>query len=233
MSFLGKLTVVAGLIFVVNVTGFIGSPLCVRRSLSPTATRARRTSSVVVEEPVVDEPIIQSREVSPFGCDVRYEGDSQVRVVPAAESTSRCYGSDMSTAQAQAIAMEGALKRTVPKATLLDALHCLAHSTEVRGSLAGVKGPVPADAMDGVWRLRFCNGAALEGFQVDGHGYMDSRNHMELHVDSEVGKVSLNKGKTKLRGDLIHSEGAKVISATLHEVSFLSLLAFPHPYTLF
>eukprot|EP00752_Nemacystus_decipiens_P008780 g7834.t2 len=98
-------------------------------------------------------------------------------------------GSDLSALHARAIALEAATSKTVPKDTALEALHCLARSSEM--DLSQGSAPIPLESMDGVWRLCFKDGDFLEGIEVDKHGYLPRGQDVELMFDVQGKRIVL------------------------------------------
>ncbi|CAN0050482.1 unnamed protein product, partial [Hapterophycus canaliculatus] len=76
-----------------------------------------------------------------------------------------------------------------PKATTLEALNCLAHSSALE--LSEGSAPLPAESIGGLWRLCFCEGDFLEGLEVDNHGYISRGQDVEILFDTEDERLIL------------------------------------------
>ncbi|CAN0113720.1 unnamed protein product [Pylaiella littoralis] len=97
--------------------------------------------------------------------------------------------SELTAAQARAIALEAAISKTVPKVTALEALHCLTRSVET--GLSTGSAPMPMESIDGVWRLCFCDGELLQGIEVDKHGYLSRSQDVHVLFDAEGERIVL------------------------------------------
>eukprot|EP00904_Undaria_pinnatifida_P006929 jgi/Undpi1/3366/HiC_scaffold_15.g06739.m1 len=155
---------------------------------------------------------------SPLDCEVLTVED-----FPDVGSSGPKADPELSTVQARAIALEAATSKTVPKTTLLEALHCLADSAD-KGFSNGAA-PLPVEAVDGVWRLCFCQGAFLEGVAVDNHGYISREQEVDMRIDAKEEKVVLgSRGLCSslpkvVRGGLAYSQETQTVTGTFDKES--------------
>ncbi|CAM9341448.1 unnamed protein product [Ectocarpus sp. 4 AP-2014] len=138
------------------------------------------------------------------------------------------HGLFIGSEQARAIALEAATSKTVPKATTLEALHSLAHSSELELT-TGLSAPLPVQTMEGLWRLCFCEGNFLPGIDVDKHGYVARGQNVEILFDPEGEKITLGSSglgsslPVAMQGGLSYTPETQTVTGTFEKAGMESL----------
>ncbi|CAB1110729.1 unnamed protein product [Ectocarpus sp. CCAP 1310/34] len=138
------------------------------------------------------------------------------------------HGLFIDSEQARAIALEAATSKTVPKATTLEALHSLAHSSELELT-TGLSAPLPVQTMEGLWRLCFCEGDFLPGVDVDKHGYVARGQNVEILFDPEGEKITLGSSgfgsslPAAMQGGLSYTPETQTVTGTFEKAGMESL----------
>lgn len=131
---------------------------------------------------------------------------------------------ELNAVQARAIALEAASSKTVPKATVVEALSLLAHAAEAELT-GGAEAHVPVQAVEGVWRLCFCEGGFLDGIEVDNHGYVGRGQEVDMRIDAKEERIVLGSSGLQsslpkiIRGGLSYAPETQTVTGTFDNES--------------